>query len=157
MSEYITIKRAELERALEALEDAKALLNNKDRTTTMWFADEITALRAALAQQALQKPVGRVVSANCEYATVQWLKQTSDVGGGDPKNSRSWPIAGDAVYTAPPQQTYPVYYEVSSVVTHNLWMRVSKSQYDEYIRSGWEGRTLHALTQQNITDSNKEN
>ena len=39
------------QQALEALEDAKALLNNKDRTTTMWFADEITALRAALAQQ----------------------------------------------------------------------------------------------------------
>jgi hypothetical protein len=49
-----------------------------------------------------QEPVGRVVSANCEYATVQWLRQTSEVGGGDPKNSRSWPIAGDAVYTTPP-------------------------------------------------------
>lgn len=59
------------------------------------------ALREALP---MQEPVGRVVSANCEYATVQWLKQTSDVGGGDPKNSRSWPIAGDAVYTAPPQR-----------------------------------------------------
>ena len=47
----ITINRAVVKQALEALEDAKALLNNKDRTTTMWFADEITALRAALAQQ----------------------------------------------------------------------------------------------------------
>lgn len=159
MSEYITIKRAELEQAMEALEDAARCVQENylpDQCGHDWDK-QITALRAALAQQALQEPVGRVVSANCEYATVQWLKQTSDVGGGDPKNSRSWPIAGDAVYTAPPQQTYPVYYEVSSVVTHNLWMRVSKSQYDEYIRSGWEGRTLHALTQQNITDSNKEN
>ena len=51
-----------------------------------------------------QEPVGRVVSANCEYATVQWLRQTSEVGGGDPKNSRSWPIAGDAVYTTPQPQ-----------------------------------------------------
>ena len=55
-------------------------------------------------ERPMQEPAGRVVSANCEYATVQWLKQTSDVGGGDPKNSRSWPIAGDAVYTAPPQR-----------------------------------------------------
>jgi hypothetical protein len=45
------IDRAVVEQALEVLEDAKALLNNKDRTTTMWFADEITALRAALAQE----------------------------------------------------------------------------------------------------------
>jgi len=55
-----------------------------------------------------QEPVGRVVSANCEYATVQWLRQTSEVGGGDPKNARSWPIAGDAVYTTPPAQPSPV-------------------------------------------------
>lgn len=157
MSEYITIKRAELERVLEAMENTSPLGSSMESYDKFFAA--ITALRAALAQQALspQEPAGHVVSANCEYATVQWLKQTSDVGGGDPKNSRSWPIAGDAVYTAPPQQTYPVYYEVSSVVTHNLWMRVSKSQYDEYIRSGWEGRTLHALTQQNITGANKEN
>lgn len=60
-------------------------------------------LHIALARP-MQEPVGRVVSANCEYATVQWLKQTSDVGGGDPKNSRSWPIAGDAVYIAPPHR-----------------------------------------------------
>jgi len=66
---------------------------------------EITALRQAIEQAEKMEPVGRVVSANCEYATVQWLRQTSEVGGGDPKNSRSWPIAGDAVYTTPqPQQ-----------------------------------------------------
>lgn len=40
--------------ALEALEDAKALLNGKDGTT-MWFAKEITALREALAEQPAQQ------------------------------------------------------------------------------------------------------
>ena len=62
-----------------------------------------------------QGPAGRVVSANCEYATVQWLKQTSDVGGGDPKNSRSWPIAGDTVYTAPPQRKPLTEEEISAI------------------------------------------
>lgn len=154
MSEYITIKRAELERALEALDIACRKYGDVGGADTDWgrWDAAITALRAALAQQALpmawvdalkdaffegftsvatyndtilnspeeawanyklphialaqpmQKPVGRVVSAYCEYATVQWLKQTSDVGGGDPKNSRSWPIAGDAVYIAPPHR-----------------------------------------------------
>lgn len=47
------------------------------------------------------EPAGRVVSANCQYATVEWLQQTSEVGGGDPDNSRSWPITGDAVYLTP--------------------------------------------------------
>jgi len=56
--------------------------------------------RAALASAA--QPAGRVYSANCEYAVVQWCNQTSDKGGGDPKNARSWPIAGDAVYLAQP-------------------------------------------------------
>ena len=69
-------------------------------------------------------PVGRVVSANCEYATVQWLKQTSDVGGGDPKNSRSWPIAGDAVYTAPSQRK-PLTDEKIS----DLWCEVSNTDF----------------------------
>lgn len=49
-----------------------------------------------------QKPDGRVISANCKYATVQWLHQTSNIGGGDPKNSRSWPIGGEDVYLSPP-------------------------------------------------------
>lgn len=49
-------------------------------------------------------PAGRVYSANCKYATVEWLQQTSDVGGGDPKNSWSWPTTGDAVYLTPPAQ-----------------------------------------------------
>ena len=46
------------------------------------------------------EPWGRVRSANCEYATVEWLKMTSDKGGGDPDNSWSWPITGDFVYPA---------------------------------------------------------
>ena len=99
--------RQTAQQALEALEDAaRCVQENYLPDQCGHDGDEqITALRAALAQQAERvEPVGRVVSANCEYATVQWLKQTSDVGGGDPKNSRSWPIAGDAVYTAPPQR-----------------------------------------------------
>ena len=99
--------RQTAQQALEALEDAARCVQENylpDQCGHDWD-EQITALRAALAQQAERvEPVGRVVSANCEYATVQWLKQTSDVGGGDPKNSRSWPIAGDAVYAAPPQR-----------------------------------------------------
>ena len=99
--------RQTAQQALEALEDAARCVQENylpDQCGHDWD-EQITALRAALAQQAERvEPVGRVVSANCEYATVQWLKQTSDVGGGDPKNSRSWPIAGDAVYTAPSQR-----------------------------------------------------
>lgn len=68
-------------------------------------ADKVAFARAVLAKWGTPagagEVAGRVYSANCEYATVQWLKQTSDVGGGDPKNSRSWPISGDAVYLAP--------------------------------------------------------
>lgn len=37
------------------------------------------------------EPVGEVVSASCDHATVRWLHQTSSVGGGDPRNSRAWP------------------------------------------------------------------
>jgi hypothetical protein len=44
--------RQAAQQALAALEDAKTLLNSKYSTTIMWFADEITALKAALAQQA---------------------------------------------------------------------------------------------------------
>ena len=58
-------------------------------------------MRQAIAEAKQDKPVGRVIAASREYSTVQWLKQTSEIGGGDPKNSRSWPITGDAVYTNP--------------------------------------------------------
>lgn len=64
------------------------------------ICDAIEALAEQPAQQ--QEPDGRVISANCEYATVQWLHQTSNIGGGDPKNSRSWPIGGEDVYLSPP-------------------------------------------------------
>lgn len=37
------------------------------------------------------EPVGEVVSASCDHATVRWLHQTSSVGGGDHRNSRAWP------------------------------------------------------------------
>lgn len=50
--------REAAQQALEALEDAKALLNSKDSTTTMWFADEITALKAALTERG-QEPYTR--------------------------------------------------------------------------------------------------
>lgn len=50
----------------------------------------------------VEEPSGVIVSAHCEYATVHWLKQTSDIGGGDPKNSYSWPLTGSLVYIAPP-------------------------------------------------------
>ena len=87
--------------SIEAMKQALEALK-KD---SPWREETITSLRQAIEQAVKQEPVGRVVSANCEYATVQWLRQTSEVGGGDPKNSRSWPIAGDAVYTTPqPQQ-----------------------------------------------------
>jgi hypothetical protein len=67
---------------------------------------EATYTRASLSLPAAgQEPVadGRIYSTNGEYAVVQWLHQTSDKGGGDPKNSWSWPITGDAVYIAAPQ------------------------------------------------------
>lgn len=51
-----------------------------------------------------QEPAGEVVSASCDHATVRWLHQTSSVGGGDPRNSRSWPITGAKVYLAPQQE-----------------------------------------------------
>jgi len=93
----------------EALHLALEAMKIKQHVT-MWendgdkakFNKAIKAVEAAL--QVKDEPVGRVVSANCEYATVQWLRQTSEVGGGDPKNSRSWPIAGDAIYTTPPRR-----------------------------------------------------
>ena len=93
----MTTLREAAQQALEALE---TLVPTKGPSIYNSARDD---RRAALAQQA-PEPAGRVVSANCEYATVQWLKQTSNVGGGDPKNSRSWPIAGDAVYTVPPKR-----------------------------------------------------
>ena len=113
---------------------------------------EIHRLRAALAQQAL--PVEPVAEFLGRRLTPQGATEFWGVMLCDPMQD---PPKGTLFYTAPPQQSEPVYYEVSSVVTHNLWMRVSKSQYDEYVRSGWAGRTLHAVTQQNITDSNKDN
>lgn len=55
-----------------------------------------------------QEPAGEVVSASCDHATVRWLHQTSSVGGGDPCNSRSWPITGDKVYLAPQPAPAPL-------------------------------------------------
>lgn len=67
------------------------------------FADRTHALRMEQAAPQ-QEPAGEVVSASCDHATVRWLRQTSSVGGGDPCNSRSWPITGDKVYLAPQQE-----------------------------------------------------
>ena len=50
----------------------------------------------------VQEPAGRVVSASCDHAVIEWSKQTSAKGGGDPRNSWSWPIGGEDVYLAPP-------------------------------------------------------
>lgn len=68
---------------------------------------EIALLKKALIEAEAapqQEPAGEVVSASCDHATVRWLHQTSSVGGGDPRNSRSWPITGDKVYLAPQQE-----------------------------------------------------
>lgn len=58
-------------------------------------------------QTPVQEPAGEVFSASCEFATVRWFRPTSQVGGGDPKNSWSWPITGDHVYVAAPQAQQP--------------------------------------------------
>jgi hypothetical protein len=61
----------------------------------------ITAIKQALAQQ-VQEPAGHVVSASLDHAVIEWSKQTSTKGGGDPRNAWSWPVGGEAVYLAPP-------------------------------------------------------
>ena len=58
------------------------------------FGNSTANSRMIDAQQAApqqDEPVGEVVSASCDHATVRWLHQTSSVGGGDPRNSRAWP------------------------------------------------------------------
>jgi len=55
------------------------------------------AIKQAL-EQPMQEPSGRVVSASCNHAVIEWSKQTSTKGGGDPKNAWSWPIGGEVVY-----------------------------------------------------------
>lgn len=68
-------------------------------------AELLRALLASTPAPAQQEPDGIVVSAQVDHSVVQWTKQTSNKGGGDPKNSYSWPITGDAVYLQkPPQQ-----------------------------------------------------
>jgi hypothetical protein len=47
-------------------------------------------------------PAGHVVSASLDHAVIEWSKQTSTKGGGDPRNAWSWPVGGEAVYLAPP-------------------------------------------------------
>lgn len=70
-----------------------------DRAVIRANSTEVKALRDALAEP-VQEPAGEVISASCEFATVRWFRQTSPAGGGDPKNSWSWPITGDRVYVA---------------------------------------------------------
>ena len=84
---------------------------------------------ATLATQAPQPSVaaGEVVSANTQYATIKWERQTSLKGGGDPENSYSWPITGDKVYLAPqPQEAAPEF------------TRVAKGKLDSLIAEGYE-------------------
>ena len=60
-------------------------------------------MREALKEASpVQEPAGRVVSASCDHAVIEWSKQTSTKGGGDPRNSWSWPIGGESVYLTPP-------------------------------------------------------
>lgn len=169
-------ERAVMQQALEALEcvDLQSLVPDYGsghysvaRLDGPQVKSAITALRAALAQQAL--PMSEQKRKDGKYKVLyrcqdcghdQWITEIVAHGATYTGGSANWCDACDnglPVRVDPMQQSEPVYYEVSSGVTHNLWMRVSKSQYDEYIRSGWDGRTLHALAQQNITDSNKEN
>ena len=92
--------------AAAELEDASNCLRDIDAKHTAVSGAEYyrNAAKKALskARQSVVECAGEVVSANCEYATVRWLRQTSSVGGGDPKNSWSWPITGDKVYLLPP-------------------------------------------------------
>lgn len=59
-------------------------------------------LRAAQKGQPvkLPEPDGEIYTSQLDYATVHWLRQTSETGGGDPRNSYSWPITQDRVYLA---------------------------------------------------------
>ncbi|NBW17119.1 MAG: hypothetical protein EBR82_54995 [Caulobacteraceae bacterium] len=111
-----------MKQALEALESFREISD----FTPAQAVHAITTLRTAIAEAEKQEPVGRVVSANCEYATVQWLRQTSEVGGGDPKNSRSWPIAGDAVYTTPQPQR-----EWVGLTDEEIWSNGSRLSLSE--------------------------
>lgn len=56
-----------LKLAMAALEDAKALLNGKDGTTTMWFAEEITAIKEALAEHQ-QEPEQSEIFCGVDFA-----------------------------------------------------------------------------------------
>ncbi|MGG4053527.1 hypothetical protein ABEW79_17950 [Delftia tsuruhatensis] len=84
--------------ALRAIADwpVTDMLMNMDAANMRGIAQR--ALAAA--PQAPAAPSGEVISANCEFATVRWLHQTSGKGGGDPKNSYSWPITGEKVFLA---------------------------------------------------------
>lgn len=75
----------------------------------VYSADQMRAYADATCAMRAQEPAGEVVSALCDYATVRWLHQTSSVGGGDPRNSWSWPITGDKVYLAPQSAPEPAH------------------------------------------------
>jgi len=90
-----------LKLALEALEELNETNSywwqEVDEATVKKIDPAIAAIKQALEQPA-QEPSGRVVSASCNHAVIEWSKQTSIKGGGDPKNALSWPIGGEVVY-----------------------------------------------------------
>lgn len=79
--------RALMQQALDALEDAKALLNSKYSADTMWFAKEITALRARLAEPE-PKPVAWGLFAKVEGGEFH-LQHPVRFSEDDAKNDRS--------------------------------------------------------------------
>ncbi len=80
-----------------------------DRSFDILWAHDWIAAPQAQQPTAPQEgaPAGEVVYAGLDHATVRWDAQTSDHGGGDPKNTRSWPIAGTKVYLVPPTAAQP--------------------------------------------------
>lgn len=81
-------ERKVMELALEALKDARALLNGH-HGTTKWFAKEITAIKEALAQPE-QEPVGKLVSD--EFDGHRFISYQNE-----------WPFNVDLYAATPPQ------------------------------------------------------
>ena len=114
----ITIGRTVVEQALEVINDTvygAPVFRQEVR-------DALTALRAALAQQA------EPVDTDCH---TQGICQRSGYGIG----KQAEPVE-------------PVYWEVRCTA-HPKWMRVDEQQFDEYVANGWEGQRLYtALAQE---------
>lgn len=101
-----------LKLAMAALEDAKALLNGKDGTTTMWFAEEITAIKEALAEHQ-QEPVAKVIDWGIEGPRLKGLTE-------------DWPRVGTLLYACPSQRTWV------GLTEDEISKLVYSCDYDEY-------------------------